>query len=135
MANIEQIENAELASSVREKLNALIAKANSLSDSEDFGLAAIEAFATELNSLSEQVSLIAAKNQLVEICSLSGDQNEDNCVFLSAEAFVLDTTKLYLNGQRMTPKTDYIEVNKNTIRFVSYIPKITDKLFMEAVHS
>lgn len=62
--------------------------------------------------------------------SLIGDKDGYNAVFTTSSQFVLESTAVYLNGQRMKLSFDYHETNNQTITFTFPIEP-TDQLIID----
>lgn len=135
MVNIQPIGNEENAGSLRDKLNALIAAVNSMMTDKEFGTTAVQGFETDLTDIRTEISAIAAKNSLIVQRTLTGEQNGENTIFTTPEAFVSGSTRLYLNGQKLTIDNDYAEnPNLEGVTFV-YAPDISDVLSIEYIPS
>jgi hypothetical protein len=61
-----------------------------------------------------------------------GAKNGSNLVFTTSATFVVTTTRVYLNGQRLTRGAgyDYIETGTNQITFAA-APVSTDQIIIE----
>lgn len=130
---IVEISNSESAESVRDKLNALISAVNTIMGDKEFGTTAVQEFQTDLAEIRAEIVTLSAKNALIVQRKLSGEQDGENKVFNTPEAFVSGSTRLYLNGQKLTIDKDYAEnENLTGVTFV-YAPEITDELSIEYI--
>lgn len=66
------------------------------------------------------------------IQNLIGVQDDSNVLFSTENEFKLTTSRIYLNGVRLFLNEDYVEENNQEIKFLTYVPKSTDKLKIEA---
>jgi hypothetical protein len=66
--------------------------------------------------------------------NITGLRNSINKVFTLSNSFVSNTTKVYLNGIRLTPGSeyDYTETSPNQITF-SYAPAVDDLIIVDYV--
>jgi hypothetical protein len=64
--------------------------------------------------------------------NISGARNGINYTYIVSQAFVANTTKVYLNGMRQTrgSTNDYVELDNNKIVF-TYPPSSGDVLLVE----
>lgn len=67
------------------------------------------------------------------ILRLAGDQNGNNVDYTSNDGFVLGTSDLYLNGQRLVRGTDYVENTSYSLTMLTQIPVSTDRMVFVAV--
>lgn len=67
------------------------------------------------------------------ILSLAGDKNGNNVDYTINDGYVLGTSDLYLNGQRLVRGTDYMENTSYSITMLTQIPISTDRMVFVAV--
>lgn len=133
MAEIQSIGNDENAGTLRDKLNSLIAAVNNIMNDKEFGTVAVQEFQTDLDEIRAEIVTLSAKNALIVQRNLTGEQDGENNIFTTPEAFVSGSTRLYLNGQKLTIDKDYAEnENLTGVTFV-YAPEITDELSIEYI--
>lgn len=82
---------------------------------------------------ASKTSLESVTKEQRRIIPLTGDQNDSNVDFTTQQGFVLGTSDLYLNGQRLVAGIDYVEKSSFSIAFLTQIPKPTDKIVFLAV--
>jgi len=85
----------------------------------------------ELQMLDEE-SISKAVNEGLTMMALQGNKDGTNKDFTTTSAFVLKTTNLFLNGQRLTLGEDYTE-ETNTKITLTEAPVSTDTLVLIAV--
>ena len=96
---------------------------------------------TKLSTLTNNLALTietkdsydSAVSKQKRILSLSGDQNGNNVDYTIKDGFVLGTSDLYLNGQRLVRGADYVENTSYSITFLTQIPVSTDRMVFVAV--
>lgn len=131
--SIVEISNSESADSVRGKLNALISAVNIIMGDKEFGTTAVQEFQTDLDEIRAEIVTLSAKNALIVQRNLTGEQDGENNIFTTPEAFVSGSTRLYLNGQKLTIDKDYAENENLTGVTLVYAPEITDELSIEYI--
>ena len=92
-------------------------------------------YVVDNNGLLRYVGDLSTQSIQKENESLIGIQNEINTEFTTLSSFVLKSTKIYLNGQRLLEglNNDYTEVFPNTIIFYS-APHPTDQIIVDYKH-
>lgn len=79
-------------------------------------------------------SLESVTTEQRRIIALYGDQNFSNVEYNTGKVgYMLGTSDLYMNGQRLAAGTDYVETNSYSITLLTQIPKATDKLVFLAI--
>lgn len=96
----------------------------------------------KISNLVTNVSLKTASKSSLEsvtteqrrIITLYGEQDGSNVEYNTGKVcYMLGTSDLYLNGQRLAASTDYVETNSYSITLLTQIPKPTDKLVFLAI--
>lgn len=77
-------------------------------------------------------SVSKAVNKQLEIIEFRGVQNGVNVTYNTNDAYVLGTSNLYYNGQRLVLGTDYQEGN-GSFTMLTHVPESTDSMVFIAV--
>lgn len=94
----------------------------------------------KIGSLSDNVAVRTVSTSVLErsvqsqleILGITGQQNGENTDFIVSRNYISGSSMLFLNGQRMTPGTDYKEVSGG-FKMLTYAPESEDALLFQAV--
>ena len=116
---INNINNGDSGTVVRGILNAVIN--------------AVNGFTSTMTSIIQRIEFLEYKQNERVVVSVSGNQNGTNRKFTTGVSYILGTSALYLNGARLFPTIDYVELDKNSFELLTYIPIVDDKIIFEVL--
>ncbi len=86
-----------------------------------------------VKTVSDTKQLSNAISGQQKVLTITGAQNENNVTYSCKEGYVLGTTGLYLNGQRLVLDVDYIEDSSFGFTMLTHLPSATDRLVLLGV--
>lgn len=90
-----------------------------------------KAMSAKIAAIEEQLKVLTTAERTV--ITLSGDKNGKNVEFTTDEKFASGTSRLYINGIRYVPGTDYLEVEGGKVILLTHVPASSDVMVFVAV--